>query len=78
MSRRQKEPLRTMTEEEEAWLHRIARATREPANHVIRAKQLVAVAAGQSYSQAATCAGVYRANPCTVALPKHPRCATNN
>jgi transposase len=57
MSRRQKEPLRTMTEEEEAWVHRIARATREPANHVIRAKQLVAVAAGQSYSQAARLTG---------------------
>jgi hypothetical protein len=57
MSRQQKEPLRAMTEEEEAWLQRIARATREPANHVIRAKQLVAVAAGQSYSQAARLTG---------------------
>ena len=57
MSRRQKEPLRAMTEEEEAWVHRIARATREPAHHVIRAKQLVAVAAGQSYSQAARLTG---------------------
>ena len=57
MSRRQKEPLRAMTEEEGAWLQRIARATREPANHVIRAKQLRAVAAGQSYSQAARLTG---------------------
>jgi transposase len=57
MSRRQKEPLRVMTEEEGAWLRRIARATREPANHVIRAKQLIAVAAGQSYSQAARLTG---------------------
>lgn len=57
MSRRQKEPLRAMTREEEAWVHVIARATREPANHVIRAKQLVAVAAGQSYSQAARLTG---------------------
>ena len=57
MSRRQKEPLRAMTEEEGAWLQRIARATREPANHVIRAKQLIAVAAGQSYSQAARLTG---------------------
>jgi hypothetical protein len=63
MSRRQKEPLRTMTEEEEAWLHRIARATREPANHVIRAKQLVAVAAGQSYSQATRLTGGAREMP---------------
>jgi transposase len=57
MSRRQKEPLRAMSEEEAAWLHRIARATREPANQVIRAKQLLAVAAGHSYSQAARLIG---------------------
>jgi transposase len=53
MSRRQKEPLRVVTEEEEGWLKRLARSTREPANHVIRAKQLLAVAAGRSYTQAA-------------------------
>ena len=57
MSRRQKEPLRAVTREENAWLQRIARSTREPANHVIRAKQLLAVAAGQSYSQAARLTG---------------------
>jgi transposase len=57
MSRRQQEPLRAMTEEEEAWVRRIAQATREPATHVIRAQQLVAVAAGQSYSQAARLTG---------------------
>jgi len=57
MSRRQKDPLRAMTKEEEAWLRRIARATREPAAHVVRAKQLLAVAAGQSYSQAAHLTG---------------------
>ena len=53
MSRRRKEPLRMLREEEAGWLRRIARSTREPANHVIRAKQLLAVAAGQSYTQAA-------------------------
>jgi transposase len=53
MSRRQKEPLRSLTEEEKGWLKRLARSAREPANHVIRAKQLLAVAAGQSYTQAA-------------------------
>src|ERR1051325_9097238 len=57
MSQRQKDPLRAMTEEEEAWLQRIARATCEPATHVIRAKQLIAVAAGQSYSRAARLTG---------------------
>jgi transposase len=53
MSRRQKEPLRSLTEEEKGWLKRLARSAREPANQVIRAKQLLAVAAGQSYTQAA-------------------------
>jgi len=57
MSRRQKEPLRSLTEEEESWLKRLARAAREPANHVIRAKQLLAVAAGQGYTQAAVGTG---------------------
>jgi transposase len=52
-SRRQTEPLRTLREEEEGWLRRLARATREPATHMIRAKQLLAVAGGQSYTQAA-------------------------
>ena len=53
MSRRQKEPLRVLHEEETRWLRRIARSTREPAYPVLRAKQLLAVAAGQSYTQAA-------------------------
>jgi hypothetical protein len=52
-SRRQKEPLRALTEEEAGWVKRIARATPEPATHVGRAKPLLAVAAGQRYSQAA-------------------------
>lgn len=53
MSRRQKEPLRALRGEEQAWLSRLARSTEEPANHVLRAKQLLAVSAGQSYTQAA-------------------------
>jgi transposase len=57
MSRRPKEPLRSLTTEEHEWLRRIARSAREPANHVIRAKQLLAVAAGQSYTQAARLTG---------------------
>ena len=57
MSGRQKEPLRAMPEEEEVWVKRIARATHEPATHVVRAKQLLAVAAGQSYSHAARLTG---------------------
>ena len=48
MSRRQQEPLRALRGEEQAWLSRLTRSTEEPANHVLRAKQLLAVSAGQS------------------------------
>ena len=57
MSRRQKDPLRPLAREEQQWLERIARSAREPASHVIRAKQLLAVAAGQSYTKAAAGTG---------------------
>lgn len=57
MSRRQKEPLRSLTTGEQEWLRRIARSAQEPANHVIRAQQLLAVAAGKSYTQAAQMTG---------------------
>ena len=57
MSRRQKEPLRVLTGEERQWLRRIARSRQEPTSHVIRAQQLLAVAAGQRYTQAAAGTG---------------------
>ena len=57
MSRRQKNPLRALTEDERSWLRKIARSKREPASHVARAKQLLAVAVGHSYTEAATAAG---------------------
>lgn len=57
MSRRQKNPLRALTEDERSWLRKIARSKREPAGHVARAKQLLAVADGHSYTEAATAAG---------------------
>lgn len=57
MSRRQKNPLRALTTEERQWLQRIARSTREPATHVARAKQILAVAAGHSYTEAAKRSG---------------------
>ena len=57
MSRRQKEPLRKFSEEEHQWLRRIARSTSEPASHVVRAQQLLAVAAGASYTKAARVTG---------------------
>jgi transposase len=57
MSRRPKNPLRALTEEERSWLQQIARSKREPASHVARAKQLLAVADGHSYTEAARAAG---------------------
>jgi transposase len=57
MSQRQKEPLRTLAREERQWLQRIARSTREPASHVIRATPLLAIAAGQSYTRAVAVSG---------------------
>ncbi len=57
MSRRQKNPLRALTTDERRWLQRIARSTSEPASHVARAKQLLAVADGCSYRDAAHAAG---------------------
>ena len=57
MSRRQKNPLRTLKKDELLWLIRIARSTSEPASHVARARQLLAVADGHSYSVAARMAG---------------------
>jgi transposase len=53
MSRRKKQPLRDLTEEEQTWLARISRSQSEPASHVTRAKQILAVAAGASYGEAA-------------------------
>lgn len=57
MSRRRRDPLRALTEEEVTVLKQIARALSEPASHVARAKTLLAVATGQTYRQAAQAAG---------------------
>jgi transposase len=57
MTRRQKDPLRPLTEEERTVLEKISRAQSEPASHVARAKALLAVASGQSYTAAARAAG---------------------
>ena len=57
MSRRQKHPLRKLKQEERLWLKRIARSQSEPASHAARAKQLLAVAEGFSYTAAALRAG---------------------
>jgi transposase len=57
MTRRKKDPLRPLTEEERYWLERISRSHSEPAGHVARAKEILAVAGGYSYTQAAQMAG---------------------
>jgi transposase len=53
MTRRRKEPLCELTDEERDWLEKIAHARSEPMSHVLRAKEILSVAAGQSYTQAA-------------------------
>jgi transposase len=57
MTRRMNDPLRTLTAEERDWLERISRSHSEPAGHVARAKEILAVAGGYSYTQAAQMAG---------------------
>jgi hypothetical protein len=57
MTRRQKDPLRALTPEDQAALERLRRSQSEPASHVARAKALLAVAAGQTYTAAAHAAG---------------------
>jgi hypothetical protein len=53
MTRRQKDPLRALTEEERHLLVRISRSHAEPASYVARAKALLTVAEGKSYTEAA-------------------------
>jgi hypothetical protein len=57
MSRRQSDPLRPLTADEQAALERVSRARSERADRVARAKALLAVAAGASYTAAAIAAG---------------------
>ncbi len=57
MTRRQKDPLRPLTADEQTALERLSRSQTEPASHVARAKALLAVAAGHTYTAAAHAAG---------------------
>lgn len=57
MTRRQKDPLRPLTQEERKLLVRISRSHAEPAAHVARAKALLTVAEGKCYTEAAKAAG---------------------
>lgn len=57
MTRQKKEPLRPLTSAEREWLERISRAQSEPASHVVRAKEILAVADSKKYTEAAAAAG---------------------
>jgi transposase len=57
MTRRQKDPLRPLTQEETNYLQHISRASSAPAALVARAKAILAVADGHSFSSAAQLAG---------------------
>src|SRR4051812_11612568 len=66
MSRRQKEPLRALSDGEQMTLSRLSRSRRAPAAQGARATALLAIAEGQSYTAAAKQVG--RRNGDTVAL----------
>src|SRR3982750_1715339 len=66
MSRRQKEPLRALSDAERTALSQLSRSGRSPSGRVARATALLAVAEGQSYTAAAKQVG--RANGDPVAL----------
>jgi transposase len=57
MSRRQKDPLRALHDEERTALSRLSRSGSAPAAQVARARALLAVADGQSYTTAARLVG---------------------
>ncbi len=57
MTHRQKEPLRALTRPERELLQQESRSRSEPASHVQRAKALLAVAEGKTFTQAAHVAG---------------------
>ena len=57
MSRRQQDPLRPLTAEEETQLQHLSRSQAAPASQVARAKAVLAVAAGETYTAAARQAG---------------------
>jgi transposase len=57
LSRRKKETLRALTDDERQVLKQLSRSDCEPASQVARAKGLLAVAAGKTYTEAAVVAG---------------------
>jgi transposase len=65
MARPQKDPLRSLTQEERALLEHSARATSERADLVTRSKALLAVADGAPFTEAARAAGYREADTVT-------------
>jgi hypothetical protein len=57
MTRRQKDPLRPLTPDEQLWFERISRPQSDTVSHVRRAKIVLAVAAGASFTAAAHSVG---------------------
>ena len=57
LTRRKTESLRTLTDHERKVLEQLSRSDREPAGQVAHAKGLLAVTAGQTYTEAAVVAG---------------------
>jgi len=57
MTRRRKDPLRSLTGEERDVLEQISRSYSEPASHVARSKIVLSVADGKTYAEAAQTAG---------------------
>lgn len=57
MSRRRKDPLRALTDDERQELTHLSRSHIAPASRVARAVMLLAVAGGCDYQQAARAAG---------------------
>lgn len=63
MTRHKKDTLRPLSENEKSWLERISRSQSEPAVHVMRAKAILVVAAGDDYAEAARLAGLQSGDP---------------
>lgn len=74
MTRRKKEVLRELTTDERSMLERISRSQSEPASHVIRAKEILAVAGGKNYTEAAAAVGRRSGDPVSKLVSEFNRC----
>ena len=74
MTRRKKEVLRELTTDERSMLERISRSQSEPASHVIHAKEILAVAGGKNYTEAAAAVGRRSGDPVSKLVSEFNRC----